>query len=54
MDPNNEEKGRFPKTSKNYASMLLRIKGTLGGKDITISIAPPNVIIMLVLNSLTS
>jgi hypothetical protein len=41
MDSDNEEKGRFTKTSKSYVShVILRIKGTLGGKDLTISIAP--------------
>jgi hypothetical protein len=40
MESSNE-KGRFPKTlGKNFASVLLRVKGTLGGRDITISIAP--------------
>jgi hypothetical protein len=40
MESNNEEKGRFPKTSRKYVSVLLRIKGTLAGKDVTISIDP--------------
>ena len=35
-----EKQGRFPSTSKTYASMLFQIKGTIRGKDITISIAP--------------
>jgi hypothetical protein len=39
MESSNE-KGRFPKTARKSVSMLLRIKGTLAGKDITISIAP--------------
>jgi hypothetical protein len=39
MESSNEN-GRFPKTSKYHVSILLRIKGTLAGKDITISIAP--------------
>jgi hypothetical protein len=39
MESSNE-KGSFPKTSKSYVShVLLRIKATLGMKDITISIA---------------
>jgi hypothetical protein len=37
------KKEDFLKLQKNFASVLLRVKGTLGGKDITISIAcPPN------------
>jgi hypothetical protein len=40
MESNNEEKGRFPKTSRTFVSVLLRIKGTLAGKDVTISIDP--------------
>jgi hypothetical protein len=40
MDPSNGENGRFPKTSRKYVSVLLRIKGTLIGKDVTISIDP--------------
>jgi hypothetical protein len=39
MESSNK-KGRFPKTLRNSASVLLRVKGTLGGKYITISIAP--------------
>jgi hypothetical protein len=39
MESNNEKR-RFHKTSGISASMLLRVKGTLGGKDITIFIAP--------------
>jgi hypothetical protein len=35
-----KEEGRFPKNSKNFASVLLRVKGTLGGKYITISSIP--------------
>ena len=30
----------FPSTLKTYVSMLLQIKGTIRGKDITISISP--------------
>ena len=40
MDSNNEENGRFPKTSRVYASVLIRVKRTLGKKDINISIDP--------------
>jgi hypothetical protein len=40
MESSNEN-GRVPKTSgKNFTLVLLRVKGTLGGKDITISIVP--------------
>jgi hypothetical protein len=39
MDPSNREKEDFLKL-KESVSMLLRIRGTLAGKDITISIAP--------------
>jgi len=40
MESSNE-KGRFPKSlGKNLASVLLGVKGTLGGRDIIISIAP--------------
>ena len=31
---------RFPKTSKYYIKVLLKIKGRIEGKDIIISIAP--------------
>ena len=40
MESHDEKQGRFPSTSKTYVSMLFRIKGTIRGKDITISIAP--------------
>jgi hypothetical protein len=40
MDASNTEKTRFPKTSRVLASMLFKVKGTLGGKDINNSIAP--------------
>lgn len=33
-----KEKGRFPKTSYNYVSVLFIIKRTLARKDVTISI----------------
>jgi len=38
--PFDEEKGRFPKTFTKGVFTLFRIKGTLAGKDIIISIAP--------------
>ena len=34
------EERRFPSTSKIYASVLFRLKGTIRGKDVTIFIAP--------------
>jgi hypothetical protein len=40
MESNNEKKGRFPKNFTKSVSALFRIKGTLGRKDIIISIAP--------------
>ena len=40
MESHGEKQGRFPSTLKTYVSMLLQIKGTIRGKDITISIAP--------------
>ena len=40
MEPYGKKQGRFPSTLKTYVSMLLQIKGTIRGKDITISIAP--------------
>ena len=40
LESNNQKQGRFPSTFKTYVSMLLRIKGTIRGKDIPISIAP--------------
>ena len=36
----NEENGIFPKTSRIYVTILFQIKGTIRGKDVTISIAP--------------
>lgn len=42
MESNLEMKeGRFSETSYNYASILFRIKGSLLGKDVTISISVP-------------
>ena len=40
MESYGKKQGRFPSTLKTYVSMLLQIKGTIRGKDITISIAP--------------
>jgi hypothetical protein len=40
MDLSNMEKRKFPKTSRVSASVLFRVKGTLGGKDFNISITP--------------
>ena len=40
MDFNIEKKQNFPITLQKNVSILFRIKGTLAGKDITISIAP--------------
>ena len=40
MGSQGEKQGRFPGTSKTYASMLFQIKETIRGKDITIYIAP--------------
>ena len=40
MESQGKKQGRFPSTLKTYASMLFQIKGTIRGKDITISIAP--------------
>ena len=39
MEFQGEKQGRFPSTSKTYASLLFQIKGTIRGKDITIFIA---------------
>ena len=39
MESYGKKQGIFPSTLKNYVSMLLQIKGTIRGKDITISIA---------------
>ena len=38
MESYGEKQGRFPSTSKTYASMFFPINGTIRGKDITISI----------------
>ena len=40
MDFNVEKKEKFPITLQTNVAILFRIKGTLAGKDITISIAP--------------
>ena len=40
MDFNVEKKEKFPITLQRNVAILFRIKGTLAGKDITISIAP--------------
>ena len=40
MEYHDEKQEIFPNTSKSYVSMLLQIKGTIRGKDITISISP--------------
>ena len=40
MDFNIEKKQNFPITLQKNVAILFRIKGTLAGKDITISIAP--------------
>ena len=39
MESQVEKQGSFPSTSKTYVSVLFQIKGTIRGKDITISIA---------------
>ena len=40
MNFNDKKVGRFSSTSRIYASMLFRIKEIIGGKDITIPVAP--------------
>jgi hypothetical protein len=40
MDLSNREKGGFPKTSGKSVLVIVRIKGTLVPKNISISIAP--------------
>ena len=40
MESQGKKQGRFLGTSKTYVSVLFLIKGTIRGKDITISIAP--------------
>ena len=40
MESRSEKQGSFPCTSKTCISMLFQIKGTIRGKDITISTAP--------------
>ena len=39
MESQDEKQGRFPSTLKIYVSILLQIKWTIRGKDITISIS---------------
>ena len=39
MESQGEKQGRFPSTLKTYPSLLFQIKGTIRGKDISISIA---------------
>ena len=43
MDFNVENKEKFPITSKINVSILFRIKGTLEGNDMTISIVPAEI-----------
>ena len=40
MDFNVEKKEKIPITLQRNVAIIFRIKGTLAGKDITISIAP--------------
>ena len=40
MESHDKKQGIFPRILKTYVSMLLKIKGTIRGKNITISIAP--------------
>ena len=40
MESHGEKQGRFPSTLKTFVSVLFQIKGSIRGKDITISIAP--------------
>ena len=40
MDSHDKKQGRFSSALKNYASLLIQIKETIRGKNITISIAP--------------
>ena len=54
MDFKVEKMEKFPITLQKNVAILFRIKGTLAGKDITISITPSEEKkIILVLNSLT-
>ena len=54
MDFNVEKKEEFPISLQRNVALLFRIKGTLAGKDITISIAPAESNNYIrVLNSLT-
>ena len=38
LESHDKKQGIFPSTLKTFVSMLLQIKGTIRGKDITISI----------------
>ena len=40
MESYGEKQGSFPSALKTYVSLLFQIKGTIRGKDITISISP--------------
>ena len=40
MESHDKKQGRFSCTLKTYVSKLFQIKGTIRGKNITISIAP--------------
>ena len=40
MESQDKKHGIFPSTLKTYVSMLLQIKETIRGKNITVSIAP--------------
>ena len=40
MESNSKKQGIFPSNLKTYVSVLFKIKGTIRGKSITISIAP--------------
>ena len=40
MESHDKKQGRFSSTLKTYVSKLFQIKGTIRGKNITISIAP--------------
>ena len=40
IESRTKKQGRFPSTLKTFVSVLFQIKGSIRGKDITISIAP--------------
>ena len=40
MESHGEKQGRFPSNLKTCVSVLFQIKGTIRGKDVTISIVP--------------